>query len=123
MNDQMEQVWRSKDGKCTGSKKEVEAYLASRSPLAGMDFPYRPTPADYVCRSTQEKHQPVYAAGEELAAFVAFGNLAPLIEELLTQKDKQYFRWRGVKSTPDSENGAAQELAIAFEKACQLVPR
>ncbi len=79
MNDQMEQVWRSKDGQCTGSKEEVEAYLRRKSPLAGMRFPY-----------LSESPYVMYQAGrgwksglgqEELDAVVAFANLAPLIQE------------------------------------------
>lgn len=116
MNNQMEQVWRSKDGQCTGSKEEVEAYLKSKNSLAGMRFPYTWKEIHPSCTIKEE------LANGETAAFVAFANLAPLIQETLEAWDRQWapINWR---THVMSANAASQKLLLAYEEALKQVPQ
>ena len=108
MNDQMEQVWRSKAGKCVGSKKEVEAYLATLSPLGGMRFPY--VVFDDAVFWT-EGHYSERVTSKDAKALVAFANLAPLIEKWSEGRSKRVM------------DSAESSLLFAYEEALKLVPR
>ena len=118
MNNQMEQVWRSKDGKCVGSQAEVEAYLATLSPLGKMRFPYY-TSQEYVFHG--EVPYQIKINNKELKALVAFANLAPLIQEALEDWDATDSGWRTREwsvLTPPTVT-----LLLAYEEALKLVPR
>lgn len=122
MEEQMEQVWRSKDGKVTGSKEEVEAYLKSKNPLAGMHFPYYYSPGAGI----MTEYKPGYGAPTELEeknAVVAFANLAPLIEEL-RQAWENYWgsEWR-TRWHADKSMSGAKVLLLAYEEALKQVPQ
>lgn len=114
MNDQMEQVWRSKDGRCTGSKEEVEAYLKSKNPLGKMQFPI--TYGSMVDFQTAN-------------AIVAFANLAPLIQKVLEtwgkESDNAFPGWRNANHTYRVSAGfiATTELLLAYEEALKQVPQ
>ena len=119
MEEQMEQVWRSKDGKCVGSKEEVEAYLASLSPLGKMRFPYH---GDATLRVFSNQDPFCVNNKEEVGALVAFANLAPLIHEALTAWNADIKTWReNIMILP--ENSTIQKLLLAYEEALKLVPR
>ena len=121
MNDQMEQVWRSKDGQCTGSKEEVEAYLKSKNPLGKMRFPYHCSPGGYV------SHNDGYAEDKEMKALVAFANLGPLIQEIVTAWDgpSEWDRreWRRCTEWTDPTLAKLQTLFLAYEEALKQVPQ
>lgn len=118
VDDQMEQVWRSKDGKCVGSKEEVEAYLASLSPLGKMRFPY----SVLTYGSIQDSLGSQELAIPTRKALVAFANLAPLIHEALTAWNADIKTWReNIMILP--ENSTIQKLLLAYEEALKLVPR
>ena len=119
MNDQMEQVWRSKDGKCVGSKEKVEAYLATLSPLAKMWFPYF------------TNNGGVFSSGglypsewpkEEREAFVAFANLAKLYPAVIEAWDHDGNDWRTYEWTAPLYVETVR-LLLAYEEALKLVPR
>ena len=116
MNDQMEQVWRSKDGQCTGSKEEVEAYLKSKNPLGKMRFPYNLNEF-YVYRSNG-----VMTPTKEREAVVVFANLAPLIQEMLEAWDSDVKGWRE-RLMSEPENYTVQKLLLAYEEALKQVPQ
>jgi len=117
MNDQMEQVWRSKDGAVTGSKEEVEAYLKGKNPLAGMRFPYHCSPGGYV------SHVDGYAEDKEMKGIVAFANLAPLIQPIVREWDKmKSVDWR-TEEWHGEESKVIQKLLLAYEEAIKQVPQ
>lgn len=122
MNDQMEQVWRSKDGQCTGSKEEVEAYLKTKNPLAGMRFPYRTkyNAGTYSLTIHQAEDKPYadYASKEEKEALVAFANLAPLIQELA-----ESWEINPPQHIPFGTCDAIMQLLLAYDKALKQVPQ
>ena len=119
MEEQMEQVWRSKDGKCVGSKEEVEAYLASLSPLGKMRFPYH---GDATLRVFSNQDPFCVNNKEEVGALVAFANLAPLIQKALTAWNTDIRGWRKEEMILP-ENTTIQKLLLAYEEALKLVPR
>lgn len=119
MENQMEQVWRSKDGKCTGSKEEVEAYLATLSPLGKMRFPYH---GDATLRVFSNQGPFCVNNKAEVDALIAFANLTPLIQEALTAWNTDIRGWREEEMLLP-ENTTIQRLLLAYEEALKLVPR
>jgi hypothetical protein len=120
MNDQMEQVWRSKDGKCVGSQEEVEAYLATLSPLGKMRFPYHVTTGGVICATNAA--WPRELELNEHIALVAFANLAPLYAAVIDEWDKDADNWRTYNWTLPCHVPTVK-LLLAYEKALELVPR
>lgn len=111
MNDQMEQVWRSKDGVCVGSQEEVEAYLETLNPLGKMRFPYR---------AMNEFFMPE----AEAEALVAFANLAPDIEKMRQTWDEQWPDWKAAELKFWAPHHlAAVQLLLAYEEALKEVPQ
>lgn len=117
MEEQMEQVWRSKDGKVTGSKEEVEAYLKSKNPLAGMRFPYQ--------RSSFSpaliRHNGEYAEDKEVEAIAALANLAPLIQEakkISEERADPITQW----DYNDTQR-SLRNLFLAYEEVLKQVPQ
>lgn len=118
MNDQMEQVWRSKDGAVTGSKEEVEAYLKSKNPLGKMQFPYRRLAAGIVVSGPESESST--ALYEELDAALAFANLAPLIQEA---RDAWASYWGPGWWHADPSFQLTKNLFLAYEEALKQVPQ
>jgi hypothetical protein len=116
--DQMEQVWRCKDGKggvFTGSKEEVEAYLKSKNPLRKMQFPYKAVGGDL---------EPEDSSWER-TAIVAFANLAPLIQELHKNWEKEWEpagNWRKDMMMSRWQDNL-RTLLLAYEEALKQVPQ
>lgn len=123
MNDQMEQVWRSKDGKCVGSREEVEAYLATLSPLGKMRFPYWDCNGE-VRTSDESGNWTLGRNGiADTAALVAFANLAPLIQKMLEGCNETESDWRDRPYPYSHAARSEQKLLLAYEEALKLVPR
>ena len=123
MNDQMEQVWRSKDGVKVGSKEEVEAYLATLSPLGKMRFPYWDCSGE-VRTSNESGNWTLGRNGiADTAALVAFANLAPLFQPVIEAWDKEMSAWRTCAHWTEAHRSATRELLLAYEEALNLVPR
>lgn len=120
MDDQMEQVWRSKDGKVTGSREEVEAYLKSKNPLAKMNFPYSVLTNGVI----QGRYGSTEWEKPERVALVAFANLAPKIEEVRKAWNENIPRWQ-TKSLNSwaSHNAYVVHLLFAYEEALKQVPQ
>lgn len=119
MNDQMEQIWRSKDGQCTGSKEEVEAYLKARNPLRGMRFPYYYSPSGGIMFEREPGYGSL-AGFEEKEAVVAFANLAPLIQKTLDHWNTWSPNWHTNTSLAETTQG---KLLLAYEEALKQVPQ
>ena len=114
----------SDDGLCYGDEAKVAEYEEKqRDPIIRMRFPYLcGASADnsigkVIPTTGDEGKAECLPYGHEFKSFVAYANLAPLVQELFREKDKSYPRWRLTKSARYSENGVCQALWKAFEEA------
>lgn len=126
MEEQMEQVWRAKDGKggfITGSKEEVEAYLATLSPLGEMRFPYWVDGTGFIRDSSGDG---VWGNADDAPmrkALIAFANLAPLYQPVIDAWTANNRNWRGRTNDILPAWSAARTLLLAYEEVLKLVPR
>ncbi len=101
----------SDDGKCEGTREEVEAYEASLNPLAKFKFPWHlGTGGAWLNKDNG------FAVTNNAEQATELLNLTPLVEELRQSFEESFPDWR----TSDFDwrmNRDTRALILAYEKA------